>query len=488
MLPKWWVFSVGSLLLIAGCATTTQNADGEEQLTVEDCVTDETQRLLTFCASKDAATLAERQYTLERAAQSDDETPADMVRLPVEGAPVRGERDAPITIHLFSDLRCQDCRVAYQRLSAEVEHRPGQMRLVFRHLPIDEEGRDLARAAIAAGEQGKFWEFVDELYSYERLPSQQRWAEIAGDAGLDVETWQRDQRMPTADALLEHDAIQADKVDVVEAPTYFVNGIRKVGGVALQEFDEVADGELEHVEAMQDAGLEGADISWRRILQNYQPVDWDEVQQAEEELQQRLPVVHVPADNSPQRGSREADSLVTAVVFGDFSCEFSAEAAQMWSELVELFGDRGLRVVFKHFPLSMNGGAERAAAASVIAQQGGVFWEFHDALFFDDVELDIASLEQQLRRLGWDGSDFPELVDSEYIRSEVAADRRTGEESAVEGTPTVFINGIMLEGVWPTAELAPLIEQQIELAESVRDLTGNEGEALYRDLVEANRR
>lgn len=487
------IFSVCRLVAVvaiigalAGCATVQETTEQKPDAELEpgDCVSEEGQNLLTYCVSSEAAQQAERQYLI--AAGADEEPAEDMVPLPVEGAPVRGERDAAVTLHLFSDLTCGDCRAVYERLAAEVDTRPGQLRLVFRHLPRDTAGESAARAAIAADEQGKFWEFVDQLYAGDALPPEQRWADIARNAGLDIDAWERDRRSPIANAVLERDTIKAEEVDVVDAPTFFVNGIRGVGGVALPEFDEKLSREMQHVDRMEDAGLSGADISWRRILHNYQPVDWEEVDRAEEELHRELRIVHVPVDDAPQLGATEEESLVTIAVFADFQCEYSAQLMAVLDELVDSFGDEGLRVVFRHFPLETHGPSRRAAAASVIAGEQGQFWTFLRRLYAEEIGVDDAALERGLRDLGWDG-DFEAEVTDEAVVEVVDDDLSVGTRVGVEGTPTMYVNGIELMGVWSAGELAPLIADQIELARSVAELTENSGEQLYRDVVEANR-
>lgn len=483
---KWCSLWTIAAFVAAACSSAPEPVDDGDELHLDDCVSERGQRLLTFCASKDAATLAQRQHGIAAGA-GDDDPAEDFVALPVDGAPVRGERDAPITIHLFSDLRCSDCRAIYRRLSAEVEHRPGEVRLVFRHIPRDDAAQDVSRAAIAAADQGRFWSFVDALYADDEIRSRQGWPEVAGEADLDVARWENDRRMPTVDAVLEHDAIQAESVGVVDAPTFFVNGVRMVGGVALHELDEVIDAEREYVAAMEEAGLSGADISWRRILQNYEPVDWEEVERARDEMHDELHISHVPVGSSPQMGAAPADTLVTVVVFADFQCRFCAQAAGAWHQLVDRYGEAGLRVVFKHFPLPAHDGAEDAAAASVLAHRMDRFWPFHDALFFEGLAAEKGALEAKLREMGWTGEDFAAAINADAVRDAVATDRRIGEQVGVEGTPTTYVNGIQLAGAFAADELAPLIEDQLALAASIAELTGNRGDALYRDVVEANR-
>ena len=214
-------------------------------------------------------------------------------------------------------------------------------------------------------------------------------------------------------------------------------------------------------------------------MQNYRPVNWEAVEEREEELEQSLRVAYVPVGDAPRMGASREDSSVTVVVFADFECPYCEESAQVWRDLVALYESAGLRVVFKHFPIQE--GAERVAAASVLAHGIGEFWSFHDAAFEGALEDD--GIQQLLENLGWSGDLEEELAGAKAV---VQADREFGRGVGVDGTPTIFINGIHLMGVWSVEELAPLIEDQMELGETLRELTGNGGEELYRDLVEIN--
>ena len=478
----WWSVLVVSALLISGCATTPEAGSP----TIDDGVSPEGQRFLTFCASPSAAERAKRHHAIERGSD-EDKRAENLVPLPVEGAEVRGDRDAAITIHLFTDLRCSECRAIYQRLVTEVDTRPGEARLVVRHMPRDERGQSVARAAIAAGEQGRFFDFVDALYEEGRAGSEQDWERAAEQVGLDVERWQRDRRMSINDAILESDALHAEDVDVVDAPTFFINGVRMVGAEAITEFDEVFNQEKAHVEAMEEAGLAGAQISWRRVLENYRPVDWERVAAAEAQLEEGLQIDYVPVGQAPTVGAPAEDALVTVVIFADFLCPYSAEAAELWAELIARHGDDGLRIAFRHFPLPIHEGSAEVAAAAVMAHQIGRFWAFHDAFFGGEIGPEMGELAQALRNLGWSGDGFAAALQSEQVHRVVDGDRKLAEEVGVEGTPTIFVNGLQLMGVWSVDELEPLILDQLELAQAIADVTGNTGDELYLDLVEINR-
>src|SRR6266705_6742813 len=76
----------------------------------------------------------------------------------------------------------------------------------------------------------------------------------------------------------------------------------------------------------------------------------------------------------------EAGAPVTLEVFGDFQCPSCATVSGVISKLEQEYGPR-LRVVFRHFPLSMHSHSMDAALAAEAAGLQGRFWEMHDMLY-----------------------------------------------------------------------------------------------------------
>lgn len=81
---------------------------------------------------------------------------------------VYGDMDSPVTIVEFADIFCDHCRTHYPNVKNLATANPGKVRVVFRHLPLYMlEGHDLSLPASIlaeyAGEEGKFWDFMDAV-------------------------------------------------------------------------------------------------------------------------------------------------------------------------------------------------------------------------------------------------------------------------------------------------------------------------------------
>ncbi len=82
-----------------------------------------------------------------------------------------------------------------------------------------------ARAALAAGEQGKFWEFHDELFAAEKL-SDEVIRETAVKLGLDMTRYEADMNSPAIKQKISKDLRDAQAAGVTGTPTIFINGQR----------------------------------------------------------------------------------------------------------------------------------------------------------------------------------------------------------------------------------------------------------------------
>jgi len=168
-------------------------------------------------------------------------------------------------------------------------------------------------------------------------------------------------------------------------------------------------------------------------------------------------VENVSVDDDPAWGP--TDAKVTVVEFSDFQCPYCSRfAVQTYPQIKEQYGDK-IRFVYRDFPLTqLHENAEKAAEAAQCANDQGKFWEYHDLLFANQAALDAASLKGYASQLGLDSATFDQCLDSGKYTDEVQNDLTQGAGYGVQGTPSFFINGLLVSGAQPFASFQAAID------------------------------
>ncbi len=147
---------------------------------------------------------------------------------------LRGNPDAPLTLVEYGDYECPFCSRATGGIDEVRAHFGDDLCYVWRHLPLERvhpRAFDAARAAEAAGLQGKYFEMGAELFAHQ---DDLEWSDIyryANAIGLDLEKFDLDIRVHPSKALhrVQDDAQDAEAMDLNSTPTFFVNGKRHKG-------------------------------------------------------------------------------------------------------------------------------------------------------------------------------------------------------------------------------------------------------------------
>jgi protein-disulfide isomerase len=160
-------------------------------------------------------------------------------------------------------------------------------------------------------------------------------------------------------------------------------------------------------------------------------------------------------DTDPVFGNKKAK--VTIVEFSDFECPFCGRAAKTIEQLRKDFGEK-IKVVFKQFPLSFHPNANRAAQASLCANDQGKFWEYHDKLFASQQALAENNLNAYAKELGLDVKKFTECLKTSKFKTMIDEDIAEGSKGGVSGTPAFFINGELHVGAIDVAALKDIID------------------------------
>jgi len=155
------------------------------------------------------------------------------------------------------------------------------------------------------------------------------------------------------------------------------------------------------------------------------------------------------------------DAKVVIVEFSDFQCPFCSRAANAVHSLKQKYGDK-IHFVFRQFPLSFHENAHISAEASMFAAEHGKFWEFHDKLFENQKKLDRPSLEGYAKELGLDVAKLKKALDDKTYAAAVDAEMKLGEEVAVDGTPTMFLNGKRVSNPTDVDAISKEIEEALK--------------------------
>jgi protein-disulfide isomerase len=141
-------------------------------------------------------------------------------------APFKGNPKAKVEVVVFSDFECPYCASLSKVLDKVAERYNDKIKLIFKHCPLGyhKMALEAAQAAVAAGLQGKFWEFHDLLFENQKDLSSTKIQEIASALGLDMEKFKKDKGSPEVMSFISRDVNQAKALEVRGVPAVFING------------------------------------------------------------------------------------------------------------------------------------------------------------------------------------------------------------------------------------------------------------------------
>jgi protein-disulfide isomerase len=166
------------------------------------------------------------------------------VRAELQGIPQRGlvlgDPAAEVRLVEFGDLQCPVCKGYAEEIVPEVidsRVRNGEAQIEFRNFTIiSEESIDAAAAAIAAGEQGRGWDFLELLYRNQGIEASgyvtdEFLTAVAEGAGVtDIERWDASRRSARTLAQVESETAEAGDLGLTGTPSFVVEGPGVDGG------------------------------------------------------------------------------------------------------------------------------------------------------------------------------------------------------------------------------------------------------------------
>jgi len=162
--------------------------------------------------------------------------------------PFLGPKNAPVTIVEYSDFQCPFCSKAHPTITRVLKEYKGKVKLIFKHLPLDfhPEALPAAKATVAAGNQGKFFEFHDELFENQRKLGKGFYLEVAKKLKLNVSKFKTDMNSAETLKVIEEDKKEASKMGISGTPGFIINGVALKGAYPFEQFKTIIDRHLKN--------------------------------------------------------------------------------------------------------------------------------------------------------------------------------------------------------------------------------------------------
>lgn len=349
--------------------------------------------------------------------------------LPLWGVPVKGPKDAPITLIVFSDFECPFCARSVPIMKELMNAYPDQIRIIFKHspLPIHPNAPLAHEASLAAWEQGKFWEMHDNIFTDPKKLDVETLIRYAKQLGLEMKRFQSALQNRSHQSMIEQDLTEARALGVTATPTFFINGKKRVGAQSLAALKSVVDEELGLTQQVMRPDRRDEDLSAKKIK----------------------------IDQAPTKGPKGA--TVTIVEYSDFQCPFCARVLPALREVMRVYPNQ-VKWVFKNYPLDFHEDAPLAHQAALAAGEQGKFWEMHDLIFADQNAMKREDLLRAAKQIDLDIKRFVADMESDRLAELIETDKEEGGRLGVDGTPTFFINGKRIVGTRPLSEFKQIID------------------------------
>jgi protein-disulfide isomerase len=326
-----------------------------------------------------------------------------------------------VEVVLFTDFQCPFC-AQFAQTFRELQSKGvegAQLNVSFKHFPLNiHPAAPLAhQAALAAGEQGKFWEMHDLLFANQSAIKRDDLLRHAAKLGLDAERFKKDLDSDRLKHIIEADLAEGLRLRVQGTPTFFVNGKGFSGALSFEQLKQI-------------------------VLRE----------------QRRMQVMSEVTDDLLSHGP--ADAPVTLELFADLQSPVSRPAIEVLDQVIAKYPSK-VRIQFRNFPLAFHPQAPLAHEAAMAAAALGRFWEFARYILDHQDSLREQDLIAHAARLGLDEKRFAELLGQRRYAVRVEADLEAGAKRGIRGSPVIFVNGKRIDGVPSLDQLARSVETEL---------------------------
>ncbi|NRA34711.1 MAG: thioredoxin domain-containing protein [Polyangiaceae bacterium] len=377
-------------------------------------------------------------------------------RAPVlKNDPVKGGRNALVTIIEFSDFQCPFCSRVNPTMKQIMDTYKDDVRIVWKDnaLPFHKRAKpaaNLAAEAFAQGGSKMFWKAHDALFIGQKNLEDDGLKAVAAKIGLNwpaaknaIDTEKYKEKIATSMAL-------ASDLEARGTPHFFVNGRRLSGAQPFPKFKALIDEELIKAKALVAKGTPRSKVYAAIMKRAKGPGEPDKRD------------VPAPGRNNASKGP--ANAKVVIQEFSDFQCPFCGRVNPTMARIMKEYGNK-VRIVWRHHPLPFHKDAPLAseAAQEAFAQKGSkAFWAYHDKLFQNQKSIKRPDLDKYATELGLDMGKFKVALDTHKHKAVLDADMAAAKKAGVRGTPAFTINGYFLSGAQPFEKFDKLIKYALK--------------------------
>ncbi len=160
-----------------------------------------------------------------------------------------GDPNAPVVVVIYADFQCPYCRVASPALKRLATEMPHKMALYFKNFPVKSHKAGLlcAKALVAAGNQGKFWQMHDAMFAAAPNLDKEVIDKIAKRLNLDLKKFASDMESSSTLARIRKEKLEGIDMGMKGTPGIFINGKYYAG---IKTYEELKDRILEELDIL----------------------------------------------------------------------------------------------------------------------------------------------------------------------------------------------------------------------------------------------
>ncbi len=170
------------------------------------------------------------------------------------------------------------------------------------------------------------------------------------------------------------------------------------------------------------------------------------------------------ADYHPMRGNKNAPILI--VEYSDFQCPYCQRGFNTMAQVEQKYGDK-IKFVYKNMPLPFHPMAMPAAKrfVAISMQSPEKAFKYHDEVFTHQDQLNSGGekfLDGIAQKLGVNMAKYKKDIESETVKTRIAADTAEAQKFEFSGTPGFIVAGVRLKGAYPIDSFSQIIDRKLQ--------------------------